>query len=135
MLEQLTKELSQPSDFTTGHTCCNVFGLSGAQGYRLSFPARSRSTCEVASRCALTIHQTASPIDISISKECHAPSSVSRFPAHGLTCHRDISRLSWHQLSECYDQPCVDSKYSLQNIHPDGCSLITSRPLRVDDTQ
>ena len=28
MLEQLTEELSHPSGFTTGHTCCNVFALA-----------------------------------------------------------------------------------------------------------
>ena len=78
MLEQLTEELSQLSDFTTGHTCCNIFNLSGAQGNRLSFPARSRYTCEVVSRCALTIHHTASSTGINISMECHTPSSLSQ---------------------------------------------------------
>ena len=48
---------------------------------------------------------------------------------------RDISRVSWHQPSECYDQPCVDSKCALHNIRPDKCSLRTSGPLRVEDTK
>ena len=78
MLEQLTEELSQPSSFTTSHTRCNVFGAGGAQSYRLLLPARSRPKCEAASICALAIHHIASPIGISISKECHAPSSVSQ---------------------------------------------------------
>ena len=57
MPKQLTEEISQPNNFTTGHTRCNVFGLSGAQSHRLLLPAhpwdRSRTKIEAASRCAL----------------------------------------------------------------------------------
>ena len=35
MPKQLTEELSQSNNFTTGHTRYNVFGLSGAQSHRL----------------------------------------------------------------------------------------------------
>ena len=79
--KQLIEELQQPDCLTEGHTSSNLFCLGGAQSHRLLLPAhpgyRSRSQGETAPGRALTVHHTACPISIIISKQSYIFGSVS----------------------------------------------------------